>query len=221
MGMNSDLGAITEGGDASSPACGVLGALDCVPFDPTELKAGSFACSSADIHQFVGDCFGGSGGSPETCATWVSGAASMTACGQCVGAWTDGVGFPDSMACQALLYNNSPNPQACRDAHKCLSDCVDQVCSAALCGFSDGDDMGSELDRCLGNAPTVCGVLKAGGVAIETTLTSCNSNGFLQAAIDCTISQTRHESVAVQLELFYRGACRDNGRWENAAQPPL
>jgi len=165
---------------------------------------GATTCTETMLTEFVQKCLADDLSVPSTCAEWKT---ANAACATCVADWSwseiPGKVYPDDYKC----YWGIMDP-ACAKASNCSFDC-----EFATCG--DCDTATSERDDCIASVTSAGG--KCYAVASKTAdecfkkynLDNCNVDEIYAQAPDLT--KMREEILR-----FYRGACRDNGKWENS-----
>ncbi|MFI5300754.1 MAG: hypothetical protein ACHREM_21945 [Polyangiales bacterium] len=151
-------------------------------------QAPSTACTDLDLHAYFEACWGPSW-TDSKCSAWSS---PNAACTTCISAWSYPDGWPNSAACYLQI---DPTATTCAAGDECEDDCTDRSCEPC--------ETQRTFQACF-NAST-----RAGGecfdLADEAKLTACRSDPKFA---DCQIN-----AAATDILVFFRGACRDGGKW--------
>jgi hypothetical protein len=201
---------------------------------------GGTACDSQALQDWATACVGSQW--PTTaaagCAAWK---AAHPACQTCLQGWSfvqsglpQGI-YPDRDKCFFSVFRSTafttanPTLGDCAKIVSCSFDCQEAVCAA--CDNTTPDDKGNtEMSDCINRA------IKKGGTAVPRgacydiaagKANSCFGATEGPSINDCIVAEANNPTgtggalnipvLQEQLKFFYRGACRDNADWANAA----
>lgn len=166
-------------------------------------KAGKTVCSDIAINDLVGGCFG----STATSATCTAAQKKHPDCNTCMlteWVYGDPPIFIDTGSCIKAI----DPADKCATTWKCNVDCFTTVC--VDCDNSAGsgkNGVDSEQDDCWANAQKKGGTTVPKGACYDLVTkdyAACRSNPKFAY---CFVSGTE------AIKQFYRGACRDGGKW--------
>lgn len=198
----------TEPFDTWTPPPDTTPATCATPFSGScllpEAKAGSTVCTTAAITALVNGCFGPSA----TSTACNSAKTTYASCSTCVlttwlYATPDGGGTVDTGACIRKINSTS----TCGKTWRCSMDCLYDVCGSCDDTAGSGSGGGSERDDCMATHGA------SGGYCY-----SIATKDFDTCAADTQFTRC-YPTTTLDVEYFYRGACRDGGSWTSVTNP--